>query len=40
MWLLILLAIALAGFVAWKLRVPIVAKLTGQSQSRIKRRLD
>lgn len=37
---LILLVIVVAGFLAWKYRVPLIAKLTGQSQSRIDRQLN
>jgi len=40
MWFLILLAIVVVGVVAWKLRVPLLAKLLGQSESRIDRRLN
>lgn len=40
MFWLILLVIVVAGFVAWKMRVPIIAKLTGQSQSRINRQIN
>jgi len=40
MFWLILLVIVVAGFVAWKMRVPIIAKLTGQSQSRIDRQIN
>ena len=40
MFWLILLVIVVAGFVAWKMRVPIIAKLTGQSESRINRQIN
>jgi hypothetical protein len=40
MWFLILVAIAVVGVVAWKLRVPLLAKLLGQSESRIDRQLN
>jgi hypothetical protein len=40
MWFLILLVIAVVGVVAWKLRVPLLAKLLGQSESRIDRQLN
>ena len=40
MWLLILLVVAGAAFVAWKLRVPLLAKVLGQSESRIDRQLN
>jgi hypothetical protein len=39
MFWLILLVIVVVGFVAWKMRVPLLAKLLGQSQSRINRQL-
>ncbi|MGH3444440.1 MAG: hypothetical protein ACRDPB_03610 [Nocardioidaceae bacterium] len=39
MWWVILL-IVVAGFVAWKLRVPILAKMLGQSDARVRRRLE
>ncbi|WP_154402638.1 hypothetical protein [Nocardioides speluncae] len=37
---LIIVAIAVAGFVAWKLRVQILAKILGQPESRIERQLN
>jgi hypothetical protein len=40
MWFLILLVVVVAGFVAWRLRVPLLAKILGQPQSRIERRLN
>ncbi|HEY9565939.1 MAG TPA: hypothetical protein VIR30_19410 [Nocardioides sp.] len=40
MWFLILLAVIAAGFVAYKMRVPLLAKILGQPQSRIERRLN
>ena len=40
MWFLILVVIAIVGVVAWKLRVPLLAKLLGQSESRIDRQLN
>ena len=40
MFWFIVLVIVVAGFVAWKMRVPIIAKLTGQSQSRIDRQIN
>jgi hypothetical protein len=39
MFWFILLVIVVAGFVAWKLRVPLLAKLLGQSEARINRQL-
>jgi hypothetical protein len=38
--LLIILAIVVAGIVVWRLRVPVLAKLLGQSESRIDRQLN
>ena len=40
MFWIILLVVVVAGFTAWKLRVPILAKLLGQDRSRIDRRLN
>ena len=40
MWFLILVVIAVVGVVGWKLRVPLLAKLLGQSESRIDRQLN
>ena len=40
MFWVILLVIVVGGFLAWKYRVPLIAKLTGQSQSRIDRQLN
>lgn len=40
MWFLILLVIAVVGVVAWKLRVPLLARLLGQSESRVDRQLN
>jgi uncharacterized membrane protein YdfJ with MMPL/SSD domain len=37
---LIILAIVVAGIVVWRLRVPVLAKLLGQSESRIDRQLN
>ena len=39
MTFLIILAILVAGFVAWKMRVPLLAKLLGQSEDRVRRQL-
>jgi hypothetical protein len=39
MFWLILLVIVVAGVVAWKMRVKLVAKLTGQSEARVGRQL-
>jgi hypothetical protein len=38
--LLIILAIVVAGIVVWRRRVPLLAKLLGQSESRINRQLN
>ena len=40
MFWFILLVIVVAGFVAWKMRVKLIAKITGQSESRIDRQLN
>jgi hypothetical protein len=40
MWFLILLAIVVVGFVAWKMRVQLLAKILGQDESRINRQLN
>jgi hypothetical protein len=40
MWFFILLVVVVAAFVMWKLRVPLLAKILGQPQSRIERRLN
>jgi hypothetical protein len=40
MFWVILFVIVVGGFLAWKFRVPLIAKLTGQSQSRIDRQLN
>ncbi|HEX4472763.1 MAG TPA: hypothetical protein VH085_12405 [Nocardioides sp.] len=36
----ILLVIIVAGFTLWKLRVPLLAKILGQSQSRVGRQIN
>jgi hypothetical protein len=38
--LLIILAIVVVGVVVWRRRVPLMAKLLGQSESRIDRQLN
>ena len=38
--LLIIAALVVAGFVVWRLRVPLLAKVLGQPQSRIERQLN
>jgi hypothetical protein len=40
MFWLILLVIVVGGFALWKLRVPILAKILGQSQSRVSRQIN
>ena len=40
MWFLILLVVVVAGFVAWRMRVPLLAKILGQPRDRIERRLN
>jgi hypothetical protein len=40
MTLLILVGILVAAFVVWKFRVPLLARLLGQSEARIARQLD
>jgi hypothetical protein len=39
MWFFILLVIVVGGFALWKLRVPLLAKILGQSESRINRQI-
>ncbi len=36
----ILLLLVVLGFVLWRFRVPILAKVLGQPQSRIQRQID
>lgn len=40
MFWLILLVIVVVGFVVWKMRVPLLAKILGQSESRINRQIN
>jgi hypothetical protein len=40
MFWLILLVIVVVGFVAWKMRVPLLAKILGQSESRVNRQIN
>jgi hypothetical protein len=40
MFWLILLVVVVVGFVAWKMRVKILAKMLGQSESRVNRQLN
>jgi hypothetical protein len=37
---LIILAIVIAGVVVWRRRVPLLAKVLGQSESRVNRQLN
>jgi hypothetical protein len=39
MTFLIIVAVLVAGFVAWKMRVQLMAKVLGQDESRIRRQL-
>jgi hypothetical protein len=38
--LLIILAVVVAGIVVWRLRVPLLAKVLGQPESRIRRQIE
>ena len=40
MWFFIILAVVVAAVVLYKMRVPLLAKLLGQSEQRINRRLN
>jgi hypothetical protein len=40
MWFLILLVVVVAAYVVYRLRVPLLAKILGQPQDRIERRLN
>jgi hypothetical protein len=40
MFWIILLVVVVAGVVAWKMRVPLMAKILGQSQSRMDRQIN
>ncbi len=40
MFWIILLVVVVAGFVAWKMRAPLLAKILGQDRSRIDRQLN
>jgi hypothetical protein len=40
MFWFILLVIVVVGVVAWRMRVPLLAKILGQSQSRINRQIN
>jgi hypothetical protein len=39
MWMLILIALVVAGVVAYRMRVPLLAKVLGQPEDRIRRQL-
>lgn len=39
MWLFLILGLVLAGYVAYRLRVLIAAKILGQPESRVRRQL-
>jgi hypothetical protein len=40
MWFLILVVLVVGGFVLWRARVPLLAKILGQPESRIDRQLN
>lgn len=40
MTFLIIVAVLVAGFVAWKMRVSLLARILGQPESRIERQLN
>jgi hypothetical protein len=40
MWFLILVVVVIGGYVAWRYRVPLLAKVLGQSESRVNRQLN
>ena len=40
MWFLILVLLVAAAFVAYKMRVPLLAKILGQSEGRVNRQID
>ncbi len=40
MTFLIIVAVLVAGFVAWKMRVQLLARILGQPESRIQRQLN
>jgi hypothetical protein len=39
MWMLILIALVVVGVVAYRMRVPLLAKVLGQPEDRIRRQL-
>jgi hypothetical protein len=40
MFWVILIVLVVGGIVAWRMRVPLIAKVLGQSESRIDRQLN
>ena len=40
MWFLILVVLVVGGYLAYKFRVPLLAKVLGQPEHRIERRLN
>jgi hypothetical protein len=40
MFWIILLVVVVAGFTAWKMRAPLLAKILGQDRSRIDRQIN
>ncbi|GEP38608.1 hypothetical protein NPS01_22710 [Nocardioides psychrotolerans] len=40
MWFLILVLLVAAAFVAYKMRVPLLARILGQSEGRVNRQLN
>lgn len=40
MWFLILVVLVVGGYLAYKYRVPLLAKVLGQPEHRVKRRLN
>jgi hypothetical protein len=40
MFWVILLVVVVGGFIAWKMRVKLLAKILGQSESRMSRQLN
>lgn len=40
MFWIILLVVVVVGVVAWKMRVPLLARILGQSESRMNRQLN
>jgi hypothetical protein len=40
MWFVILVVVAVAAFLAWRFRVALLARILGQSESRVQRQLN